>query len=244
MRVVLDLPRIPLRRPTCLWGVGLLAVGCVAAAADETLATRIEKHAAAVAIAQVSVPDRYEPVSCRYGGASGDPAAAARLELSEAKGPNASGVVSLRFRLLVDGVPRGEARATCRGRVHGPALQVQRTLLRGVTIAPADVVVRDADLTRLAEAPLRGTDELVDRVPVRTLATKRILTPALLGPVPLVRRGETVELKIESGRLSVAASATAMSDGALGDVVRARNSASGVVVRARVAADGSLTPLP
>ena len=69
---------------------------------------------------------------------------------------------------------------------------------------------------------------------------QRVLTPELLQSALVVRRGDTVRLKIESSTLTVSTTGTALLDGATGDTVRARNSATGAEVLGRVLPDGSL----
>ncbi len=198
------------------------------------------RRASRLAQAQVAPPDRFEVLSCRFGGA--DPVQAANVELEplEADGPNASGIVRLRFRQLADGVPRGEARATVRGTVRGPALVAARTLSRGEPIGAGAITVVESDLTRLTAEPLRDPAEAFGLAPGRTLGAGRVLTRDLVVAAPVVRRGEIVDLRIEHAGLRVSARGLARTDGAPGERIAVRNTASGAELIGVVLPDGSL----
>jgi flagella basal body P-ring formation protein FlgA len=166
-----------------------------------------------------------------------------RLELVAAEGPGTAGFVRLRFRMLVDGVERGEARATVRGRVRGPAVVATRTLPRGTPLDESDLALRESDLTRLAAPPLRDLGEVEGRVPERTLGAGRVLTGELLAPAPVVRRGEAVELRIEGRGMTLRAVGRALGTAAPGQLLAAENGASGARVEGVVQSDGSLRVL-
>jgi flagella basal body P-ring formation protein FlgA len=206
----------------------------------QSLRERVEREAIRLAELQVPLPDRFEVISSRFGGADPAGGEAVVLELHEVQGPNASGSVQVHFRLLVDGMPRGQARASVRGRVVGPALQARNVLPRGEPIDPEEVELVESDLTRLAQPPLRQVDELANKVPIRTLGSERVLTADLLTAAPVVFKGQTVELHYRKSRLSVRALATALRSGAPGERVPAKNRSSGVVVHGTVQSDGTL----
>jgi len=225
-------------------GATLVGALCGApAAASESLAARVERAAADAARARITAPDRLEVLTSRYGGADPIDPTAVRLEPAQVDGPNSLGVFRVRFRMTVDDLPRGEARATVRGRVHGPVLTASRTLVRGTPIQASDVEIVEADLTRLAARPLREADQALGRVPRRTLGVGRVMTQDLLAPAPVVRPGQLVELRIEQDRVTIRALGEALRTGAPGDVVLARNSVTGVKLEGIVQPDGSLLVL-
>jgi len=223
--------------------LGLLgAAAAVRAEPDESsLARRAERAAAALARAQVAEPDRFEVLAARFGGADRTERPV-RLEPLEVVGPNAAGMVRVTFRMIdrADSVSRGIARASVRGRVFGPAVQATRTLTRERIIAASDLALRESDLTRFVDEPLREPSRAVGLVPLRSLGSGRVLAAELLGAAPVVRRGETVDLRYERDSFHVVVSAVALRDGAPGDVVPAENDATGVVIRGLVRADGTL----
>lgn len=216
------------------------AIATVPTSAESSLRQQVEAAAIPIAEAQVVSPDRFEVISSRFGGADAGHTGVVVLEPTTVDGPNESGNVQVKFRVLLDGVPQGEARAVVRGRVLGPALQASRTLVRGKAIAVADLELRDSDLTRLRQPPLRNVERVHGLVPLRTLGASRVLTPDLLTVAPVVRRGQTVEMRYRRARLSVRALATVLRDGVPGEVVPAENQASGTVVYGTVQLDGTL----
>ena len=155
------------------------------------------------------------------------------------QGPNASGIVRVVFSMLVDGSARGEARASVRGRVLGPALQAATTLSQGQVLLPADLVLKETDLTRLTEPPLRNPAQATGRVPVRTLGRGRIMTGSLLAAAPVVFRGDAIDLRFAREGLNIVISAIAKRDAAPGEIVPFENIASGVTLQGRVFPDGT-----
>jgi flagella basal body P-ring formation protein FlgA len=217
-----------------------LSLGAGPAVQAGSLREQAERTAIRIAESRVEAPDRFEVLSARFDGGAADRPGSIALEEIEARGPNASGVVQVEMRLLVDGTPRGVVRASVRGRVLGPALVARNTLLRGEPIDFDDLELADSDLTRLRRPPLRSEEQVTDRVPLRTLGAGRVLTADLLEAAPVVHKGQTVELQYRRARLSVRAQAVALRDGAPGDRIPAENRVSGVVVHGTVQPDGTL----
>lgn len=222
----------------CLVFTALLVLAPAPLAEVESLARQAERLAEIAAIERVPAPDRFEVIVSRFGGASpadGD----VRLVPIETRGPNASGIVQVVFRMMVDGSPSGEARATVRGKVFGPALQAAVTLEKGRVLAVADLAVRETDLTRLTEPPLRDPALATGRVPVRTLARGRVMTGSLLADAPVVFRGREVDLRLDRRGFNIVVSAIARRDAAPGEIVELENVSTGAKLHGRVLPDGT-----
>lgn len=207
-------------------------------AADSALAARLERAARTDADRLVGPHARFEPLTVRV---DAPDVAADGLEFVWHRGPGASGLLRLGYRLSCLGTPCGEAQVVARGVVRGPVLVAKRVLPRGVPIGP-DALALDpeGDLTRVAE-PLRTWDELTNRVPLRTIGAGRALSAELVGPPPVVRRGQSVEVQVQRPTLTVTARATVKLDGAAGETIPVENEASGARLLARIETDGSLT---
>ncbi|HEU4401281.1 MAG TPA: flagellar basal body P-ring formation chaperone FlgA [Candidatus Polarisedimenticolia bacterium] len=203
-------------------------------------ALSLERAARIAAIAAVSAPDRFTPVVCRIAPPGRLPDGVTGLEPVGVDGPNASGVVRVRLRMLAGTAPVGEASATVRGVVRGPVLVATRPLAGGQPIPAASLAVLEADLTSLLGEPLRAAGETEGLVPRRTLGAGRPLTRQALAPAPVVRRGQEVRLRIESAGLTVTVLGVARSDGAPGELLLAESAVTGAVFRGRVQTDGSL----
>jgi flagella basal body P-ring formation protein FlgA len=216
------------------------AAGNVRPDASRTFERAVEEAACDRARAAVRPPDRFEIARARIEGRPPRPAGPFRLELASFRGPNRSGLVEVAFRILSEAGETGTVRVAVLGRVRGPAVSARTRLLGGAPIPAGSVEIADADLTRLASPPLREPSEAVGLAPRRTLGPGTVLAAALLGPPIRVRRGQSVELRIEGAGLTVRARGRARAAGAVGETVMAENETTGALLFAEVQEDGSL----
>ena len=221
-------------------GAAVLCGAALAAPPPNDLAERVEQVAAAAARTSVAAPDRFEVQESRFGGADPLPTSVVSTDEPGLDGPDGNGSVRVRLRLLVDGAPRGEARATVRGTIRGPAVVARRAVPRGAPVPSDAVELADSDLTRLGEAPLRAVDQVLGQVASEALVPGRVLTPRLLHGEPVVRRGHLVDLRVVTGPLTVIVRGRSRADGAPGDTIVAENLSSKVLVEGRVDPDGSI----
>jgi flagella basal body P-ring formation protein FlgA len=234
--------------------LALLAAGAVASGAAHAepaacaggaaCAVELERLAAEAVRSRVPSPDRFELVASRSDDGVSWGSEPVRVEILDVDGPGASGSARVRFRVEAGDGTVGEARVTVRGEIRGPALVARRALVRGASIPPDAVEVVEKNLTRSIESPLRDPSQVLGSAPTRTLGVGEILTASSIGGPRVVRRGQPVSLRIETDRMSVAATGVARRDGAVGEVIPAENSATGAVVVGRVEADGSLQVVP
>jgi flagella basal body P-ring formation protein FlgA len=100
------------------------------------------------------------------------------------------------------------------------------------TIAPrtelkaADLAIVDRELGSLAGGYFRQTEELVGYLATRALGPGEVITPAMVRPGTVVRRGQRVMLIAQAGGLTVRMAGEAQSDGGLNQRVRVRNLSS------------------
>ena len=90
------------------------------------------------------------------------------------------------------------------------------------------------DLCDLQSGFVVGRAQIAGMCTARGLAAGVRLRQSDLRPIPLVRAGQTVELLIRRGAVSVAAHAVARQDGAQGQMITVRNGLTGRLVTARV----------
>ena len=98
-----------------------------------------------------------------------------------------------------------------------------------------------ADSPAAAESPPVAGMVAVAAIPAGTAIQPSLLRAA--PPVLLVRRNQTVVMKIRGEGFTITAVGQAMQDGRLGDVIQVQNVDSKRLVTARVQEDGSVTPL-
>jgi flagella basal body P-ring formation protein FlgA len=82
--------------------------------------------------------------------------------------------------------------------------------------------------------------EVIGKMARQTLLPGRPIPLRALDAPRLIRNGAEVRLLYVDGALSIVASGSALQDGAVGDLVKVRNSDSGVTVSGQVQPDGSV----
>jgi flagella basal body P-ring formation protein FlgA len=114
------------------------------------------------------------------------------------------------------------------------------------TIYPGEVLTRDhVETVEVTNPNIAGgyasevaqIDGLIAR---QTLLPGRTIPLAALRVPAAVTRGGNVRLVFNIGNLTLSASGSPLTDGAIGDVVRARNLDSGVIVSGTVMSDGTI----
>jgi flagella basal body P-ring formation protein FlgA len=101
-----------------------------------------------------------------------------------------------------------------------------RTLAPRTALTSADLEVVERELGSLTSGYFRQPDELLGSLPVRALGAGEVLTPALVRPGMLVRRGQRVTLLAQAAGLTVRMAGEAQSDGGLNQRIRVRNLSS------------------
>ena len=111
-------------------------------------------------------------------------------------------------------------------------------------IYPGDIItddrLMDADIDSDSDGMVIVRTQAIGKVAGRTLLPGRAIPMAALATPRLVKNGGAVHLVFREGALEIVASGSALQDGALGELVKARNDDSGVTVVGSVQADGSL----
>lgn len=105
-----------------------------------------------------------------------------------------------------------------------------------------------ADQLRLERRDITGTSDnvsdlaaLIGMASNRALRAGTVVRKGQLAALPLVKRGEPVRISIEREQVEVSMAGEAMDAGALGALVRVRNT-SGRIIRARVIGAGAVEP--
>lgn len=123
-------------------------------------------------------------------------------------------------------------------------LVARRALARGEAPLPADLEAVRRTVPGLPTGFPAAAADLMGRRLRRPLAAGEILAGDLLAPALLVKRGQQVTVVAELSGIAVRASLLAMTDGAAGERIQARNPLSGRVVEGVVQPDGTLAAAP
>jgi flagella basal body P-ring formation protein FlgA len=103
-----------------------------------------------------------------------------------------------------------------------------------LTDTPADTIDAPEGVT------IQQRSSVVGKMAIRTLLPQRAIPLAAVDNPRLVRNGARVTLTFAEDGLTITASGDALQDGRLGQVVKVRNSDSGLTVSGVVQTDGSV----
>lgn len=124
--------------------------------------------------------------------------------------------------------------------VRDQVLVAQYALARGQTVTANALAWQERDLSRLSFGYLTDRAAALGKVLRRAVGAGTVITPDMLAAPLLVQRGQTVTLVAGGSAVAVRMSGKALSDGALGEIVRVRNPRSERVVQGVVVASGEV----
>lgn len=113
-----------------------------------------------------------------------------------------------------------------------------RDIRMGSILSPGDFVYADRDATRLPRDVVRETAEVVGLRAKRSLRKDRAFRSSQVEGVPLVERGDRVQIVLQAGALQISATGKAQEAGAFGDWIRVVNLDSKRELSGRVDSDG------
>ncbi len=129
-----------------------------------------------------------------------------------------------------------------RARLSAEVLVARRALPAGQALTAADLARERRDLAALPDA-IGLEAQAIGQAPRSSLRAGQVLRQRLLVPALVVQRGEQVAIVAGSGGIQVQAGGEALEAGAVGAVIKVRNSASGRVIAARVVEAGRVEPV-
>ena len=111
------------------------------------------------------------------------------------------------------------------------AVLVPKRVLRvGHVITADDLTTDTRDVSRMTSGFYAAPSELVGQRVRQQLVAGRIITPMMVQADDIIRRGQTVTLVVKNDVININMAGKAMSDGALNQRIRVRNSNSGRIV--------------
>ncbi len=119
-----------------------------------------------------------------------------------------------------------------------PVLVASAVTDRGATLAAEQFQLQNQDIARLPRGFYQDADEVTGQIAKRRIRTGQVLTPNLVAPALLVKRGQTVTMIARQGDIQASTAGTALEGGQMGQMIRVRNQASDTVIRAKVKAKG------
>ncbi|WP_105381466.1 flagellar basal body P-ring formation chaperone FlgA [Neorhizobium alkalisoli] len=122
----------------------------------------------------------------------------------------------------------------------GTAVVPTSTIYPGEEISAGKVEEVEVTNPNLSGDYARSSQEVVGMVAKRTLLPGRTISASALREAFAVTRGSSVRLTFSIGNMTISASGSPLENAAVGDVIRVRNTDSGVTVSGTVMADGTI----
>jgi flagella basal body P-ring formation protein FlgA len=123
---------------------------------------------------------------------------------------------------------------------YGVAVVPSTIIYPGQEIDAGQVRIVDVTNPNLIEGYARSVGEVQGMITTRTLLPGRTIMLSGLRKPFTVRRGDKAMLIYDNGTLRITASGTPLADANTGDLIRARNTDSGVIISGTVMADGTI----
>ena len=124
-------------------------------------------------------------------------------------------------------------------------VRINRQVIRATRPIPANSILSSEDLTQDAEqsstietSQMLRISDLVGKETVRSIDPKQAIRLSWLRVPPLVRKGQTVRVVVESGKTVLALDARALNGGNQGDTVLIKNDENGRTFRAEITGPG------
>jgi flagella basal body P-ring formation protein FlgA len=138
--------------------------------------------------------------------------------------------------------------AFCAGLLPGQFAAAEKltAVIPKETIYPGDII----DASRLEEVEVTNPnltgdyahriDEVTGKITNRTLLAGRVILVSGLRDPYVVERGKAVRIVYTNGPLTITAGGAPLENAAIGDLIRVRNTDSGVIVQGTVMQDGTI----
>ncbi|WP_280774646.1 flagellar basal body P-ring formation chaperone FlgA [Rhizobium sp. SG_E_25_P2] len=122
----------------------------------------------------------------------------------------------------------------------------------GMAVVPTQIIYPGQEITenQLTTVPVTNPNiapgyaqkysEVAGLVTTRTLLPNRTIMIAALREAWTVRRGDKIVLVYDNGGLKITAAGTPLNDGVVGDLIKVRNTDTGVIISGTVRPDSSI----
>jgi flagella basal body P-ring formation protein FlgA len=147
------------------------------------------------------------------------------------------GPTIVRLEILVGGVTQRELVLTVDTRYFEPVLVSGRGIRRHEAFDEASIAREERDITQVKDGYFTDIAQL-DRLQARRpIGAGDMITQRQVQKIPVVHRGDAVDLTLVSSFMEITTPGTVLQDGGIGDKVRVRNMDSGKVVQGKVLDD-------
>ena len=125
-------------------------------------------------------------------------------------------------------------------RLYRQVIVASRPLKRDSVLAAEDVTLAERDVGSLNQGYMTALDQVVGNKLTRASQPHQVITPNQISLAEIVRRGDQVVISARNAVINVRMPGEALSDGALGEQIRVKNTRSGRTIKARVTGAGQV----
>lgn len=200
----------------------LIGVGAVHAATDvASISTRL--RSALEDFVRANAPGDLDAVRIPELGAfdlpNVDPASV-DFEFSVNSRENFVGLVPITTLVSVDGIPLKRSVVTARAEKHIAVLVAARSIARGSRIGELDLRVEQRDMSRLSNGTVLDVRSAIGKQASRAIPAGGLLVASMLESIPVIKRGDMVAIRYQSGALRIDSRGISRQDAAVGERVR------------------------
>ena len=125
-------------------------------------------------------------------------------------------------------------------RLFRDVVTTARPLRRAGIVEPADVLLRERDISLISQGYLTSVDQAIGQRLTRPMVADQVITLVNLEQAEVIRKGDQVVITARSGTLSVRMPGEALANGGMSEQIRVKNLNSKRVIKAQVTAPGQV----
>jgi len=122
--------------------------------------------------------------------------------------------------------------------VFAPVAITSKPIARNQQISKLDIILEDRDISKLNRGYYSKISDVAGLVTRNQIRSGIVINPGQIRAPYLVQRGQTVRILVKTPNYEVAMHGKALSNGALGEIIRVKNTKSQRVVEGIVSAQG------
>lgn len=130
---------------------------------------------------------------------------------------------------------------SCNLKVVLPVLIAKTSIERGQQITPGDCEFKKMDITRFGPEPIFEIGTIRDVRAVRSITAGSIIHTRMIQRMPVIEKGDRVEIIVSKGRVKVAVEGIAREAGCVGEKIWVENSASKKLIQTLIKKKGTVT---
>lgn len=141
------------------------------------------------------------------------------------------GSMPLLIEYFNENAPVGRCQARVKISHFAEVLTAVCRIKRGEALAPEQFALQKQNVTSLTEKPLASFASLKNKAALRNISIGQVLLENMLEDIPDIKPGQEIQIKYNSGALSVSVIGVALSKGHIGDTIKVRSKQTGKIIK-------------